>query len=209
MTWIETFSGKRFDLVDPDPDQVDLRDVAYALARINRFTGHTSEPYSVGEHSLHVLRLVERAHPGDPRLLAHALLHDAAEAYVGDVSAPMKFAMRKVHGSGVSWYDVIEERVMAAILTALGLPPPTPEQHLAVKRADWTMLMTERAALMPNTGQRAWDGEWNPRTGTGIGADPEVLTILQSTMRLGSARAVAALFHEAATDLLSRAKLDR
>jgi hypothetical protein len=200
MTWIETYSGKRFDLLDPKTDQVDLADIAHALARINRFTGHTSECYSVGEHSLHVLRLVEREYPDDNLLLAHALLHDAAEAYVGDVSAPMKWAMRESEGDGRTWFDSIEIAVHETILAACGLPPPTYGQEKIIKQADLTMLMTERAAFMPNTGQHSWDGGWN--AGRKLTTDPEVLEILQSKIRMGSVYAVTALFHESATNLI-------
>jgi hypothetical protein len=166
MTWIETYSGKRFDLLDPKPEQVDLADIAHALARINRFTGHTSRCYNVAEHSIYVQSLVSREHPKDIPLLAHALLHDAAEAYVGDVSAPMKLAMRAMSSlwgapHNRSPFDSIEEHVQACILAALGLPLPTPEQKAIIKRADLLMLRTEREAFLPNTGQHHWGGnEW-------------------------------------------------
>jgi hypothetical protein len=156
MTWIETFSGKRFDLLDPKPEQVDLADIAHALAQVNRFTGHTRRPYSVAEHSLYVWQVVKEEHYEDHVLQAHALLHDAAEAYVGDVSAPMKVAMREVHGVGVSWYDVIEYSVEHAIWKAFGLPKPTKEQRDIIKDADIRLLVTERLAFMPNTGTYSW-----------------------------------------------------
>lgn len=162
MTWIETISGKRFDLLNPQPEQVDMADVAYALARIVRFTGHTNTGsssgcgYSVAEHALHVCWVVEREHPDDAVLCALALHHDAAEAYVGDVSAPMKAAMREidyVHHA----FDFIEQRVQACILRAIGLPEPTAEQHAVVKHADLLALAAERAVFLPHTGQA---GDW-------------------------------------------------
>jgi hypothetical protein len=156
MTWIETYSGKKFDLLDPTPDQVDLRDIAHALARINRFTGHTSPVISVAEHSLWVHALVLREHPEDPLLLAHALLHDAAEACVGDVSAPLKLAMREKHGSGLTWFDTIELEVQAVILEALGLPMPAADQKAIIRRADLVSLVTERRVFMPHTGAHPW-----------------------------------------------------
>jgi hypothetical protein len=159
MTWIETYSGKRFDLLDPKPEQVDLADIAHALARINRFTGHTSRCYSVAEHSIYVQTLVVRDHPKDIPLLAHALLHDAEEAYVGDVSSPLKWAMRELApGMGVTEFDRLASRAQATILKALSLPEPTDEQEAIIKRADLLMLRTERAAFLPNTGQHHWGG---------------------------------------------------
>jgi len=188
MTWIETFSGKRFDLLDATTDQVDLADIAHALARINRFTGHTSRCYSVAEHSIYVQALVARDHPKDIPLLAHALLHDAAEAYVGDVSAPMKWAMRQLRrGADLpeAPFDFIERRVQNTILAALGLPLPTPEQKAIIKRADLLMLRTERAAFLPNTGQHHWGGN----EGT-----PDEETLVKLEVAPLPTEAVAAIF---------------
>jgi len=169
MTWIETISGTRFDLLNPKPDQVNMADVAYALARIVRFTGHTNTGsdtgcgYSVAEHALHVCSVIEREHPNDAVLCALALHHDAAEAYVGDVSAPLKLAMRAMASlwgaAAGQWspFDSIEDSVQACILRAIGLPEPTDEQHAVVKRADLLALAAERAVFLPHTGQA---GDW-------------------------------------------------
>jgi len=156
VTWIETFSGKRFDLLAPQTDQVDLVDIAHALARINRFTGHTTFPYSVAEHALHVEWLVG----GGPLLRCLALHHDDSEAYVGDVSAPMKWTMRKMAEEDKmlpSYFDIIEDRVQDTILAALSLPPPTPDQKKLIKLADLTLLAAERQVFMPNTGAYEWN----------------------------------------------------
>lgn len=163
MTWIETYSGKRFDLLNPQPEQVDLADIARSLARINRFTGHTSVPYSVAEHAMHVEWFVG----GDPLLRALALHHDDAEAYVGDVSAPMKLAMRAMSSlwgapHNRSPFDSIEEHVQDTILAALSLPPPTPEQEKLIKRADLTLLAAERQTFLPNTGAHEWNLQHEP-----------------------------------------------
>lgn len=155
--WIETYSGLRFDLLEPTPAAVSLDDIAHALAHVNRFTGHTSRPYSVAEHSLWVEWLVGDGHVGvtepSPLLRLHALLHDAAEAYVGDLSRPMKEVLRL----GRCNFKTIEWKVQRAIYEKLGLPPPNGHEEEVVERADMVALATERRALMPNTGQHAWD----------------------------------------------------
>lgn len=92
--WIEMFSGTAVDLIQPDPETIRLDDIAHHLARIYRYTGGTE--WSVAAHSLCVAMLV----PREFRL--EALLHDAHEAYVGDVSSPMKSAMRMLLWNGVA-----------------------------------------------------------------------------------------------------------
>ena len=165
MTWIETFSGKRFDLMHPTPAMVDVADIAHALARINRYTGHTATPYSVAEHALHVCRRVMDLYPDREHATLHALAlhHDSGEYVIGDVSAPMKWLLRQMCGQGQfpeerlhSDLDVIEDRVQATILTALGLPRPTSQQKAIIKAADLYMLQVERWSLLPNTGQHPW-----------------------------------------------------
>jgi hypothetical protein len=198
MTWIETFGGKRFDLLDPKPEQVDLADIAHALARINRFTGHTSRCYSVAEHSIYVQALVARDHPKNILLLAHALLHDAEEAYVGDVSSPLKWAMRELApGMGVTEFDRIASRAQTAILEALSLPEPTDEQEAIIKKADLLMLRTERAAFLPNTGQHSW--------GTNEGA-PDEETLVKLEVSPLPPEIVSKLFFSVATALVAAAQ---
>lgn len=82
--WILTFSGERFYPFSPAPEEVKTKDIAHALANICRFNGHTRGFYSVAAHSVHVSRLVP------PEFALEALLHDAAEAYVGDMVRPLK-----------------------------------------------------------------------------------------------------------------------
>ena len=124
----------------PKPESVNVGDIAHSLARINRFTGHHQyDAYSVAEHAMHVCRRVIDLYPGDPLLHALALHHDDGEFVTGDVSAPMKFAMRTLAdemGFTKSPFDVIEDRVHAVVMKALGLPMATPEQHKIIKAAD-------------------------------------------------------------------------
>jgi hypothetical protein len=105
--WMQTATGKKFWPLDPRPEDVDVTDIAYALSKICRYGGHCLDFYSVAEHSV----LVAQAAPKPLRI--KALLHDATEAYLGDVIRPLK---RFIPG-----YAEMEARVAAAIAAHFGL----------------------------------------------------------------------------------------
>jgi len=86
---IRVRSGAYIDLFDPTPDVIHIQDIAHALSMVCRFGGHTATHYSVAEHSLHVASQLERQYR-DPRLTLAGLLHDAEEAYTGDMVRPLK-----------------------------------------------------------------------------------------------------------------------
>jgi len=138
--WVETYTGKRFHLLDPQPDEIDIIDIAHALSQQCRYTGHTRRFYSVAEHSVHVSLLVS----APSRLVG--LLHDASEAYVSDISRPVKM----LTPVGPPYYEV-EERIMRAIAAKFRFPWPPPKE---VKGADNIMLLTEKDQLMTNL---SWD----------------------------------------------------
>lgn len=135
MTWIQTYSGVAFDLVKPVPAMVVVRDVAHALANIGRYTGHAEVFYSVAQHCVLMSRLV------DPRYALAALVHDAPEAYVGDMAAPLKRMCPD--------FACVEQRVTVAVLEALiGRSALRPEEEAAIRHADLRMLATERRDLL-------------------------------------------------------------
>lgn len=172
MTWIQTASGRKFDLEAPSCEMVDIDDIAQALSRIPRCLGHTVCFFSVAQHSV----IVSEQFEGE--VAKYALLHDAAEAYIGDIVAPLKWifrdALRNISALGESYGapevaayadDLlkIEKKILAQILIHFDLDPE--KMPGEVKDADLRMLATEKRDLMkPAT--LLWDGVWN----NGIGA---------------------------------------
>lgn len=134
MTWIQTYTGIKFDLLDPQPEMINILDIAHSLSNICRFTGHCKHFYSVAQHSVFVSRLVP------PDLAIQGLLHDATEAYVSDMAGPLK--------AELSEYRKIEDKIWTVIARAFNLPE---KLDPAVKRADGIMLVTERRDLMAPT----------------------------------------------------------
>lgn len=140
MTWIQTYTGIAYDLQNPDPNSINLPDVAHALSQINRFTGHTREPYSVAQHSVLVAGILQDQGESTGVIRA-GLLHDAHEAYIGDVSSPVKRALGE--WSRESPFSELEERHALAMQTRFRFVPCA-----KVKRADLIALVTEARDLM-------------------------------------------------------------
>ena len=135
--YVSTFLGNRFYPLEPRIDHVAIEDIAHGLAYQCRFNGQTQEFYSVAQHSLIVATLV----PADLRLAA--LLHDAAEAYLGDMVKPLKVLLPA--------FSAIEDEVSAIIATAFGLDF---SDYGPIKRADLIALATEKRDLMPHSTER-------------------------------------------------------
>ena len=135
--YVSTFLGNRFYPLTPRIDHIAIEDIAHGLAYQCRFNGQTHEFYSVAQHSLIVASLV----PTDLRLAA--LLHDAAEAYLGDMVKPLKVLMPA--------FAAIEDQVSAMIASAFGVDF---SDYAPIKRADLIALATEKRDLMPHSTER-------------------------------------------------------
>ena len=131
--WQKMLSGRRLDLLDPPPVDIEIEDIAHGLAFVARWNGQTlgDYAYSVAEHSLLVEQLFSRLNPGAPsKWQLAALLHDAPEYVIGDMISPVKNAV----GPG---YDELDKRLTAAIHIRFGLPANIPAQiKKQIKRAD-------------------------------------------------------------------------
>ena len=131
--WQRMLSGRRLDLLDPTPMDVEVEDIAHGLAFVARWNGQTRGdwPYSVAEHSLLVEQIFGLASPDpSPRWRLAALLHDAPEYVIGDMISPVKAVL----GEG---YGALDARLAAAVHLRFGLPATLPrEVKAAIKRAD-------------------------------------------------------------------------
>ncbi|MEL7941006.1 phosphohydrolase [Pseudomonas delhiensis] len=139
MSWILTNSGQRFDILEPNSSMVQPQDIAHSLAMQCRFNGHCGTFYSVAQHCIIVASLV----PAEYKL--QALLHDATEAYIGDIVRPVKQAVPELRQ--------IEQRIWHAICARFDIDPVLPA---CIHDADMIALATERRDLMPEH-QDGWD----------------------------------------------------
>jgi len=131
--WQRMLSGRRLDLLDPTPVDIEIEDIAHGLAFVARWNGQTmgDYAYSVAEHSLLVETLYSRLNPNAPaKWRLAALIHDAPEYVIGDMISPVKTAV----GPG---YGALDERLMAAIHIRFGLPAALPKSvKQQIKKAD-------------------------------------------------------------------------
>jgi len=128
---IRTISGRYVNILEPTPDMIDIHDIAHGLARQYRFGGHTVYPFTVLEHSMQVAMQLPQKHK------IAGLLHDASEAYLGDMPSPIKKHMPD--------YKAIEARLMMVIAQKFGFEYPLAE---AVKEADKAELELEWAYIV-------------------------------------------------------------
>ncbi|SMX41147.1 YfbR-like 5'-deoxynucleotidase [Octadecabacter ascidiaceicola] len=131
--WQRMLSGRRLDLLDPTPMDVEIEDIAHGLAFVARWNGQTmgDYAYSVAEHSLLVEQIFAAMNPKTPvKWQLAALLHDAPEYVIGDMISPVKAAV----GPG---YETLDDRLMAAIHIRFGLPAQVPVAiKKQIKKAD-------------------------------------------------------------------------
>ena len=150
--WQRMLSGRRLDLLDPSPIDIEIVDIAHGLARVSRWNGQTKGiyPMSVAQHSIVVERLVSRNAPKlDRRWRLAALLHDAPEYVIGDMITPFKYALGGI-------YREIEDRLSVAVHIRFGLPAGLPEPvSRAIKRADRMAAWLEATQLAGFSEQEA------------------------------------------------------
>ena len=144
--WVQTFTGKQFHVFDPSLHEISIIDIAHSLSLVCRFNGHCKTFYSVAEHSWRASFLVQHCDA-----LA-ALMHDASEAYLSDISKPVKPHL-------ANYYE-IEDGLMVAIAKKYKFQYPLPP---SVKEADVTLLFTEKRDLM-GPEPFAWTGTVKPLT---------------------------------------------
>ncbi|NBT97212.1 MAG: HD family hydrolase [Methylocystaceae bacterium] len=142
--WQRMLSGRRLDLLDPSPLDVEIEDIAHGLARVARWNGQTQGPhiFSVAQHSLLVEKIAARLHPDITRAeRLFMLLHDAPEYVIGDMISPFKAVIGEA-------YKSVENRILSAILLRYSLPA-TPSQAVLKlsKQADRTAAFFEAISL--------------------------------------------------------------
>lgn len=137
MTWILTNSGTRFDFENPTEEMINIEDIAAALSKQTRFNGHCSQFYSVARHSIIMASKIS------PEFKLEALMHDATEAYIGDMVKPLKNLIPE--------FEKIENKIHKVIAKKFKLKTKTPKE---IKDLDLVMVASEIKAIMPK-----FDGE--------------------------------------------------
>jgi 5'-deoxynucleotidase YfbR-like HD superfamily hydrolase len=150
--WQRMLSGRRLDLLDPSPLDIEIQDIAHGLARVARWNGQTigEHGFSVAQHSLVVEEIVANIEPTlEPRWRLAALLHDASEYVIGDMISPFKAAL------GFN-YRAFEERLETAVQLRFGLPARLPARvKTLIKDADRASAFFEATQLAGFTHQEA------------------------------------------------------
>ena len=150
MATLETVSGRKVDVSNPDPSSIVIEDIAWALSRMPRFSGHSIPyiPYSVAQHCVQVAKDLA---PHGPQIQMYGLLHDAAEAYINDLPSPVKH-IPEIHAV----IKKLEDSLMSTIYTALDIKPPTEEEEQIVKISDKIQQAVEAYNFMYSRGH-----DWN------------------------------------------------
>ncbi|MFM8860751.1 MAG: HD domain-containing protein [Methylocystis sp.] len=142
--WQRMLSGRRLDLLDPSPLDVEIEDIAHGLARVARWNGQTQGPhiFSVAQHSLLVEKIAAALHPDISRAeRLFMLLHDAPEYVIGDMISPFKAVIGEA-------YKSVENRILSAILLRYSLPGAPSQAVLKLsKQADRTAAFFESITL--------------------------------------------------------------
>ena len=137
--WTQTAFGVKFHILDPQPEDFLIGDIAHALSNQCRFTGHTTKFYSVCDHSIRVCHYIKDKYPGNHREAYAGLMHDASEAYLSDLARPIK------HLPEFQFYRDLENSLMAKIAARFEFDWPMSE---IVREADNVLLGTEARDLI-------------------------------------------------------------
>ena len=165
MPAVSTKSGRRVSLLNPSPSQIVIGDIAHSLAHQCRFNGHTNKFYSVAQHSVLVASILPR------ELRLAGLLHDASEAYLGDVVQPLKDLLPEYQSIEANFCEVLGARFGVKL-----------QHNDAIRHADLVVLATERRDLMPMD-----TADWSSIAG---------ITPLSRTIKPKSPEAASAQFME-------------
>ena len=192
MYWLQTFTGKKIDLINPTRVMVDIEDIAHSLSMICRYNGHCRDFYSVAEHSVMVeamgsqilLRREAERNSGKfsapPKPTSEIvqqslalLLHDAAEAYIGDLTTPLKHGLESVGGdvvfpapeSPISKIAELERRWLLVIGEAFGLGNRLAEPSDVMRQADEKVMTVEVPMLFHPVQSCWWETRSRPRSG--------------------------------------------
>lgn len=142
LNCIQTFTEKYFFYDDIESNEIDITDISWALSHQVRYNGHTKRPWTVAQHSL----LVAQICAFDETLARYGLLHDAAEAYMGDLPGPLKL-FDEMRG-----FRNVERRIECCIYNWFGLDPELPKP---VKYADLIALKIEKQQLLGREGRES------------------------------------------------------
>jgi len=197
--WQRMLSGRRLDLLDPSPLDIEIEDIAHGLARVARWNGQTvgDHAFSVAQHSVVVEEIAAHIQPGlAPRWRLAALLHDAAEYVIGDMISPFKAAL------GYD-YQSFEARLETAIHVRFGLPARTPTEIKAlIKQADRASAFFEATQIAGFSHAEGLELFGAPPKGYALSIEPMSASVAQAQYveryhrlaeSLGPARAVPTL----------------
>jgi 5'-deoxynucleotidase YfbR-like HD superfamily hydrolase len=189
--WQRMLSGRRLDLLDPSPMDIEIEDIAHGLSFVARWNGqtHGEYPYSVAEHSVFVEQLFFQLNPRiDAKWRLAALLHDAPEYVIGDMISPVKSAV----GPG---YREMDDRLTAAIHLKFGLPTKIPDViKKQIKRADMLSAWLEAVQIAGFSANEA----------NQLFGDPILSDLPQTTLRPHAPMQVKGQFLEVFNDLMEK-----
>lgn len=173
---LETVTGRLIDIANPDPDVIEIEDIAWGLSRLNRFAGHTitAIPPTVAQHSIFVSDLIYAAHK-DEDLALIGLMHDAAESFLGDIPSPVK------HIDAIAQVvREVEDNLLSVIFDKFLGRQPTENEKKICHQFDKQAQFVEAYHFMHSRGLK-WPGreEYNI-TLRDLHDYPEILTSIQS-----------------------------